>query len=378
MKKLFYVGILLLICFEIANVYFIMPMPGSQRMRSIDAAYFLYEYRWIFRVIAALLILISIQKSYQSKKWVTICFLATACVTIYTFNFYMAADCMFYQPTSLLMLDKTKNKVNDIKLIIGIVENNEARAYPIQYIGYHHQVKDSIMGKPIIVTYCTVCRTGRVFEPIVNGKTEAFRLVGMDHFNAMFEDLTTHSWWRQANGEAIKGRLKGKNLPEILSQQMTLKKWLSIYPNSKIMQPDTLFKENYEKMSKFDIGNGNSDLTKRDSLSWKEKSWVVGINLLNSSLAVDWNRLLKERIVNKTIKNQSILLVLADDNTSFFAYEKPDKMNFKVKNDTLTTAISKFTLDGKEIGGKIKLRPIASYQEFWHSWKTFHPETSMH
>jgi hypothetical protein len=40
----------------------------------------------------------------------------------------------------------------------------------------------------------------------------------MDHFNAMFEDSQTKSWWRQVNGEAIAGPLKGKTLPEIPSQ----------------------------------------------------------------------------------------------------------------------------------------------------------------
>ncbi len=45
----------------------------------------------------------------------------------------------------------------------------------------------------------------------------------MDHFNAMFEDKTTKSWWRQATGEAISGTKKGVRLPEIPSQQMSLK-----------------------------------------------------------------------------------------------------------------------------------------------------------
>ena len=102
-----------------------------------------------------------------------------------------------------------------IRLVIGVVNNGEAKAYPIRFLGYHHQVQDTVGGKPVIVTYCTVCRTGRVFEPMVNGKPEKFRLVGMDHFNAMFEDATTKSWWRQVNGEAITGKLKGQQLPEV-------------------------------------------------------------------------------------------------------------------------------------------------------------------
>ncbi len=49
MKKIFYSGIVSYIFFEIANVYFIMPMPGSQEMNSIYVAYFLYSWRWVFR-----------------------------------------------------------------------------------------------------------------------------------------------------------------------------------------------------------------------------------------------------------------------------------------------------------------------------------------
>ncbi|HET7178268.1 MAG TPA: hypothetical protein VFI14_01025 [Chryseosolibacter sp.] len=57
MKKLFYIGITGLALFEILNVYFIMPMPGSQRMDTIDIAYFLYRYRWAFRIAFGLMIL---------------------------------------------------------------------------------------------------------------------------------------------------------------------------------------------------------------------------------------------------------------------------------------------------------------------------------
>ena len=39
--RLFYLGIVGLLLFEITNVYFIMPMPGSQRMESLDTLWML-------------------------------------------------------------------------------------------------------------------------------------------------------------------------------------------------------------------------------------------------------------------------------------------------------------------------------------------------
>ncbi|MCY7378671.1 MAG: hypothetical protein LH467_04940 [Gemmatimonadaceae bacterium] len=51
MRKLFAIGVVGLVLLEIANVYFIMPMPGSQRMRSVDAAYVIHGWRWPLRAI---------------------------------------------------------------------------------------------------------------------------------------------------------------------------------------------------------------------------------------------------------------------------------------------------------------------------------------
>jgi hypothetical protein len=39
----------------------------------------------------------------------------------------------------------------------------------------------------------------------------------MDHFNAMLRDQVTKVWWRQENGEAIAGPLKGHFLDELPS-----------------------------------------------------------------------------------------------------------------------------------------------------------------
>ena len=94
MKKLFWVGIISLLVFEILNVYFIMPMPGSQRMNSIDAAYFLYKWRWIFRGFFSIILLIGLFKSSVKRKWLLIIPIVIVAAVIYMANFKMAADAM--------------------------------------------------------------------------------------------------------------------------------------------------------------------------------------------------------------------------------------------------------------------------------------------
>jgi Protein of unknown function (DUF3179) len=288
----------------------------------------------------------------------------------------MAADHMFYQPKDVLMVNAAGNIVDTNRLVIGVVNNGEAKAYPIRFLGYHHQVQDTIGGKPLMVTYCTVCRTGRVYEPLVNGKPEQFRLVGMDHFNAMFEDATTKSWWRQATGEAITGKLKGQVLPEFFSTQTSLSKWLQLNPTSLIMQPDPAFMDQYDTTLNYEAGKSKSKLTGTDSLSWNDKSWVVGVKAGAVKKAYDWNKLKEARIINDKVGGKNIVLILSKDDKSFFAFENPDAANsFTLHNDTLRLSNLQYNINGKAIGGNASLKPLPAYQEFWHSWKTFNEGT---
>ncbi len=378
MKKMFYGSLLCFALFEVLNVYFIMPMPGiSQEINSLDFAYFLYTWRWIFRAVFLALIVLGFRHAFRSSAWIPVISLLAVLALGYVINFNMAADSMFRQPGVLKMNAVDQNSVGNEKLVIGISLNGEARAYPIQFIGYHHQVRDSIAGKPVMVTYCTVCRTGRVFEPLVEGKPETFRLVGMDHYNAMFEDGSTGSWWRQVTGEAVAGKLKGKRLPEFPSMQTTLAKWIALHPNSLVMQADPAFRASYDSMGTYEKGKPTGRLTRRDTASWQEKSWVIGVETGFASKAFDWNRLQKEKLIHDEVGGKPVLVALAEDNASFVVLERIKKEQvFRIQNDTLISDFGRYSFSGRAIdSGWQDLNRLNGYQEYWHSWQSFHPAT---
>ncbi len=355
-----------------------MPMPGSQQHDTLDIAYFLHSYRWLIRIALVVLMLMGARRAFSGKrKWIPAAAAAFLMVAIYIFNFQMMADSMFKEPTQLVFRDRESNVLTDSSLIIGVVQNGVAKAYPIRYLSYHHQVRDTVGGKSVMVTYCNVCRTGRVFEPFVQGRAETFRLVGMDHFNAMFEDETTGSWWRQATGEAVCGPLKGEMLPELPSTQMTLRQWFALNPNGMVMQFDPVFRSVYDSTGRFEKGKSRSHLTRTDTLSWQDKSWVVGILLNGESKAYDWRLLQEKRIINDQVGNQPIVLALAPDDQSFVVFERPGPAeSFTLKGDTLITAVHTYDFSGRNLNTlRERLPGVNAYQEFWHSWRTFHPDT---
>ncbi|WP_228466742.1 hypothetical protein [Adhaeribacter swui] len=109
MKKLFYASVLGFILFEIANIYFIMPMPGSQQMNSIDLAYQLYSWRWFIRGLFLAGMLVGFRKTWLTYRYFTIFALVVVAGIAYLANFNMAADAMFLPTTHLTMVPATAN-----------------------------------------------------------------------------------------------------------------------------------------------------------------------------------------------------------------------------------------------------------------------------
>ena len=376
---LFYAGIAGLILFECLNIYFIMPFPGSQRINSLDLAYFLYSKRWLFRSGLALLIITGFPFILKMNRrwWIPVVSMAAAAAVTTVINVRMTADKMFRQAKDLHFSSSADNKLPVESIVIVVAEADEVKGYPVRYISYHHQVVDTIGGQPRMITYCNVCRTGRTYEPKVKGNPEQFRLVGMDHFNAMFEDATTGSWWRQVSGEAVEGPLKGEKLNDIFCRQMTIEQLFRQYPDAVVMQADENYKEKYDTLGKFEEGRSESHLTRTDTTSWKDKSWVIGLEYHDDSKAYDWNELKKRRVINDQIGDVPVAIVLSADGNSFFAFERDALYeNMTLSNDTIFYRNRAYDITGRPLAdasGNLVL--ISAFQEFWHSWRTFHPFT---
>jgi hypothetical protein len=166
-------------------------------------------------------------------------------------------------------------------------------------------------------------------------------------------------------------------LPEIDARQLSLREWFKLHPSSLVMQPDEASKADYDLKGKFERGESTGKLTRKDPASWKDKSWVVGIQIGSTSKAYDWNRLKAQRVINDRVGNVPIVLVMVDDQCNFAAFERPDVgLIFKLKGDVLSANGQSFDLSGRNLTGSTQhLKEVNAYQEFWHSWRTFHPGT---
>ena len=117
-------------------------MPGSQRIRSIDVAYFFNTYRWFFRGVFGLLALMGIYEMFKFKLWVAVVGCLLVIIVTYATNYLMAADTMFYQPETLSLKDAKENKVKTDRVVLGVTINGASKAYPISMLVYYQMMKN--------------------------------------------------------------------------------------------------------------------------------------------------------------------------------------------------------------------------------------------
>ncbi len=131
---------------------------------------------------------------------------------------------------------------SDQELIIGVVINGEAKAYPYGILNWHEIVNDTLGKKKITISYCPLCDTIVVFEREnttygVSGKLYQSCLVMYDRSD---DTLYSQPWGLGIVGEKVNHSVE--RLPAI---KTTLGKWLEKYPDSKILSTETGYRRDY-------------------------------------------------------------------------------------------------------------------------------------
>ena len=80
------------------------------------------------------------------------------------FNKFWIGKYKFLPITQKVFAQAKDNEVDPHLSVIGVNLNGEQKAYPANLLFYHHQLSDTVGGRPILATYCGMCRSGRVYD----------------------------------------------------------------------------------------------------------------------------------------------------------------------------------------------------------------------
>lgn len=124
--------------------------------------------------------------------------------------------------------------------VIVVVQDDEARAYPLRVLMWHEIVNDVIGERPVIITYCPLCNASVVYDRrvVVDG-AELILEFGVSgklrHSDMIMYDRATESWWQQFTGEAIIGALTGHELVRITSRTMPMEAFRARHPEGLVL-----------------------------------------------------------------------------------------------------------------------------------------------
>ena len=131
----------------------------------------------------------------------------------------------------------------DDEVILGAVIDGEAVAYPIRIMGHHELANDEIAGVPVSMVYCTLCRSGLLFDRRVGDLVLDFQTSGLlIESNKIMVDVQTDTLWRHQTGVGLAGELADVELTQYPVLTTTWGEWLAEHPDSEVLDiPDPIF-----------------------------------------------------------------------------------------------------------------------------------------
>lgn len=234
---------------------------------------------------------------------------------------------------------------------IAVSFNGIDRFYPNQILVWHEIVNDMLGDQPALVTYCPLCGTGIVFEPLVNGKRTEFGTSGkLWNSNLVMYDRQTDSYWSQVLGEGIVGSQTGVKLAGLPHDNMLYKDWKKAFPNGQVLSRETGHVRNYSRdpygdyytTEGFFFPVDNTDERYFD----KEPTWGIEINGQNK------------------VYPQSELLAGPEEFADMLA-----GVELNVSFDKELRTIKIYRIDtGAE---------VVPFYGFWFSWIAVHPDSEV-
>jgi hypothetical protein len=289
----------------------------------------------------------------------------------------------------------TEPRLSDSHRVIAVGRDGEARAYPLRILNWHEVVNDTF-GGPLLVTYCPLCGSGVTAVRTVGGEAATFGVSGLLFRNALvMYDRATGSRWSQIAAAAIQGRQVGTALELVPSALTTWGEFREQYPGGVVLRPppdsSTVNGRNatrdynqnpyagYESSEQIGLGGSFDD----DRLH--PKTTVVGVEHGDVSRAYPLERVREAGVVNDEVDGLPVV-VAATESGTLAAYVREvdgETVTFERESEAFLAAVgsrwrlvSGLAVDGPHEGTRLE-QANTVVQEFFFSWKSFHPETEI-
>jgi len=173
--------------------------------------------------------------------------------------------------------------LNDHDLVLGIVVDGKARAYPIRIMNWHEIVNDRIGQHAFVLSYCPLCGSGMAFDT-----NDRFGVSGMLYqSDVLLYDKKTESLWSQLMMQAVAGPRAGEKLRQFPIEHSAWVSWKTAHPDTDVLSRHTGYHRDYSRnpYAGYEDVSGTYFPVYNHDGRLPAKAWVIGLSMDNHHIA---------------------------------------------------------------------------------------------
>ncbi len=275
--------------------------------------------------------------------------------------------------------------LSDETQVIGLEVEGQAHAWPMGILIPHHIINEMVHGRPVAAAYCPACRSGYVFDPVVDGLRLTFEPVSVRRRNMIMRDRETGTIWQHETGEALMGKFKGRTLKILGGELSNWKAWRTEHPGTTACarprgyrHPSPMgpvFERLLDHGPKYVVGPGLAGLDRR----LDPHAMIAGITIGDLAKAYPMDLLQKQMIIRDQVGGHPVVIFYdaPSDRVRCFSLEAlPPGAAVEIRanqwRDPATGQAWDFS--GRPVArGRDALPPVRVERKWWLAWSEYHP-----
>ena len=230
----------------------------------------------------------------------------------------------------------------DSDLVLGVVANGAARAYPHRLGWKHEVVNDQLGGQYISITFCPLTSTGLVFDATSPDSAQIeFGVSGvvLNSNLVLYDRRDEKTLYPQMIYAAISGAHKGQRLRLLPVVETTWGLWRALHPHTTVVQAATGL-DHYpdyiralypiDSYGFYPYGDYLSDhrmiifplTTARPSGRLPAKEIVLGLRAAGESKAYPFTRMPDKAVINDRVGDRDVLVLFDSETATAIPYSR--------------------------------------------------------
>ena len=217
--------------------------------------------------------------------------------------------------------------LNNNDLIVGVVIDGQAKAYPINILNWHEVVNDQVGRERVAITWCPLTKSAVVFDRETPQGDLEFGVSGiLYNNNLVMYDRLSNSLWPQLLLSAATGNFSGYQLKVIPSVVTTWRQWKQSHPQSLVLSTDTDFYRNYtyDPYQGYHQGSATGVLAQQIDPRLNAKELVIGVNINGVKKAYPLSKVKMRRPIEDVVENGEILIYGGPGDTAYITDKEGD------------------------------------------------------